>query len=217
MRCRPLPRIELEAGGRVFRKMNTPLPVAPTPTDILILHSSVDGHTRSICEYLQRRLAQCGALVSLHSLEEFVPAGHAPALVIIGASIRYGHHRPALRRLVEQHRDWLGARHSAFFSVCLTARKPGKDTPDGNAYVRTFLHRSTWQPDLAAVFAGKLDYARYSWPDRLMIQLIMRLTGGPTDPASCICYTDWQAVERFAEACLTLPHTSGDLPCTVQA
>lgn len=173
------------------------------PRSILILHSSVDGHTRSLCEHLAERFTASGVTTSLLPLQGFSPADHdEPELVVIGASIRYGHHRPALSRLLREHADWLARRRQAFFSVCLTARKPGKDSPEGNAYVRRFLKNTGWQPAPCAVFAGKLDYARYRPLDRLMIRLIMRLTGGPTDPATCVSYTDWQAVERFSRACL---------------
>ncbi|MEN3111594.1 menaquinone-dependent protoporphyrinogen IX dehydrogenase [Uliginosibacterium paludis] len=183
-------------------------PANHAPRSILILHSSIDGHTQAICERLQRTFHDKGINVTLLPLQDFSPAGHDPELVVIGASIRYGHHRPALARLLQQHVCWLARRRQAFFSVCLTARKPGKASPEGNAYVRRFLKNTGWQPEPCAVFAGKLDYARYRPLDRLMIRLIMHMTGGPTDPATCVSYTDWQAVEQFAQACLV----RGDTP-----
>ena len=60
------------------------------------------------------------------------------------------------------------------------------------------LFATGWAPREQAVFAGKLDYARYGVVDRLVIRLIMRLTGGPTDPSTCVDFTDWTAVEAFA-------------------
>ena len=53
-------------------------------------------------------------------------------------------------------------------------------------------------PALATAFAGRLDYRRYSWRDRQIIRFIMLLTKGPTDPATSIEYTSWQAVDDFA-------------------
>ena len=32
-----------------------------------------------------------------------------------------------------------------------------------------------------------------------MIRLIMWITGGPTDPATVVEFTDWQQVEAFAQ------------------
>jgi len=34
--------------------------------------------------------------------------------------------------------------------------------------------------------------------DRQLIRLIMWLTGGPTDPNTCVVYTSWPAVDAFA-------------------
>ena len=41
------------------------------------------------------------------------------------------------------------------------------------------------------MFAGALLYPRYKWIDRVMIQLIMKITGGETDTTKEIEYTDW--------------------------
>ena len=69
--------------------------------------------------------------------------------------------------------------------------KEGKDTPEGNVYVRKFLQRIKWTPAKVGVFAGALLYPRYKWIDRVMIQLIMKITGGETDSTKEIEYTDW--------------------------
>ena len=50
------------------------------------------------------------------------------------------------------------------------------------------------------MFAGKLDYPRYDFWDRIVIQLIMRITKGPTDPTTTVEYTDWQKVEEFGRS-----------------
>jgi menaquinone-dependent protoporphyrinogen oxidase len=99
---------------------------------------------------------------------------------------------------VERHRARLARRPSAFFSVNLVARKPGKDTAASNPYVRAFLRRTAWMPTEQAVFAGRVDYPRYRFVDRQVIRFIMWLTDGPTDPGVRIEYTDWAAVDAFA-------------------
>lgn len=166
----------------------------------LIVHSTVDGHTLTICRHIQRRLEALGHAVVLQSVDEALPVGCAGYdRVLVGASIRYGHHRPAVHAFVERHRDALGGGRAAFFSVCAVARKPGKDTPEGNPYLRKFLQRSGWRPALAVAFGGRIDYARYGPLDRTMIRFIMWLTHGPTDPGSAVEFTDWPAVDRFAD------------------
>ena len=45
---------------------------------------------------------------------------------------------------------------------------------------------------------ARLDYALYPWWDREIIRLIMRLTGGPTDPATSIDYAAPEAIDDVA-------------------
>jgi len=78
------------------------------------------------------------------------------------------------------------------------ARKPEKSSPQTNSYTRKFLMNSPWQPDRCAVFAGALRYPRYTWYDRIMIRLIMKMTGGETDTRKEVVYTDWSRVSEFA-------------------
>jgi menaquinone-dependent protoporphyrinogen oxidase len=80
----------------------------------------------------------------------------------------------------------------------VVARKPGKNTSQSNPYIRAFSSKTTWIPKLVEVFAGKIDYPRYKYIDRQVIRLIMWLTHGPTDPASCTDFTNWDNVDEFA-------------------
>jgi menaquinone-dependent protoporphyrinogen oxidase len=165
---------------------------------ILLLYQGVYGQTRKICERLQSELTALGDRAEVVPL----PSDGADATdfdaVVIGASIRNGKHNPAVFEFVRRHRDLLESKPSAFFSVNLVARKPAKNTPETNPYVKAFVARSPWKPALLGVFGGNLDYQRYRWSDRHIIRFIMTLTGGPTDPATNVEYTDWDEVRRFA-------------------
>jgi menaquinone-dependent protoporphyrinogen oxidase len=80
-----------------------------------------------------------------------------------------------------------------------TLSRASREThPQTNNYTRKFLLRSPWRPDECVVFAGALRYPRYRWFDRLMIRLIMKMTGGETDTRKEVVYTDWQQVTEFA-------------------
>ncbi|MDE2235616.1 MAG: menaquinone-dependent protoporphyrinogen IX dehydrogenase [Gammaproteobacteria bacterium] len=165
---------------------------------ILIVFSSVDGHTRSISEFIAARLRHAGHQVQVQSVDELPATPEDYDSLVVGASIRYGKYRPALLAFTQKHAGLLNSRPSAFFSVNLVARKPGRDTPATNPYVKKLLSQTRWRPAEAAVFAGKLDYPRYRPVDRWIIRLIMWMTGGPTAPASVRDFTDWQKVEAFA-------------------
>ena len=62
-----------------------------------------------------------------------------------------------------------------------------------------FLKLSKWNPDKKAVFAGKIDYPKYSFLDRQIIRLIMFITKGPTDTSKSYEFTDWSKVADFTE------------------
>ena len=119
--------------------------------------------------------------------------------IVIGASIRYGHFDPLLEQFIAKHYALFNQKHSAFFSVNLTARKANRRTPETNAYTRKLLARIQWQPDLVEVIAGALFYPRYTWFDRFMIRFIMKITGGETDTSKEVEYTNWQQVSKFAD------------------
>jgi menaquinone-dependent protoporphyrinogen oxidase len=165
---------------------------------ILILYSTTDGHTRRICERLQRVIEGHGHQVTLVDLE----AGpdfdlKAYDKLVIGARIRYGRHSPRVAEFVNRYRELLMDKPSAFFSVNIVARKPEKNRPETSPYVKKFLRQVSWRPTQAAVFAGKLDYPKYGFWDRTIIRFIMWMTRGPTDPTTVVEFTDWRQVDAF--------------------
>ena len=167
---------------------------------ILIIYSTTDGHTGKICRRLQERLRKQGHQVEIHDIADGPPDSlDTYEKIVIGASIRYGRHRPAVFDFIQRNKDLLERRSNAFFSVNIVARKPAKDKPETNPYMKRFLQISKWQPDRLAVFAGRLEYPRYHILDRSMIRFIMLITGGPTARDTVIEYTDWGRVDSFAD------------------
>lgn len=165
----------------------------------LITYWSGYGHTEKIARRLAGRLEASGDQVHCAAIDESGPDPAAFDRIVIGASIRNGRHKPPVYRYIQTHLQALHTRPGAFFSVNLVARKPGKNTPESNPYMKKFIAESPWKPDLLGVFAGNLDYSKYGFVDRNIIRLIMWMTGGPTDPSACVEYTDWAAVDRFAD------------------
>ena len=165
---------------------------------ILILYSTTDGHTKKICERLQQVIEQQAHQVTVVSVQ-YEPLVDLKAFdkIVIGASIRYGKHSPLIYQFIKRHAQLLDARPNAFFTVNIVARKPEKNRPETNPYMRQFLTKTSWRPRELAVFAGKINYPLYGFMDRFMIRLIMFMTKGPTDPKAVIEFTDWQQVETF--------------------
>lgn len=119
--------------------------------------------------------------------------------IVIGASIRYGKHRQYVTQFVNQNKQVLADKNTAFFSVNLVARKAEKSTATTSPYVIKFLQLTNWQPTAVDVFAGKLDYSKYGFFDTIMIKFIMKVTKGPTHSDKPIEFTDWQRVTDFAD------------------
>ena len=164
---------------------------------ILIIYSTTDGHTGSICERLQGIAADGNDV-------DVVPMAEQPAIdigpydkVVIGASIRYGKHQQEVFDFIERNRAALDSKPNAFFSVNVVARKPEKNTPETNPYLQKFLKKIDWQPANLAVFAGRIDYPRYGTFDRTMIRFILWMGKGPTDPTQTFEFTDWDKVDEF--------------------
>lgn len=162
-----------------------------------ILYSTVDGQTLKICNVLKEILIQKNNTVELFPIEDFDGKITVFDKFIIGSSIRYGKHNSQIIDFINKNKEVLNNTKNAFFSVNLVARKSDKNSPETNPYFIKFLKEIKWIPNKSAVFAGKLDYQKYSFSDRLMIQLIMWMTKGPTNPKTVIEYTDWNKVKEF--------------------
>ena len=166
-------------------------------TRTLVIYSSVDGQTLKIVKRITALMEGNCTLVDVDELQKIDFSQYDK--VLIGASIRYGNFRRNLLDFVNKHKIQLDLLPNAFFLVCLTARKPEKAIPENNAYMVKFNQLSQWQPCLKGVFAGALLYSRYNWWQTLIIQLIMKITGGSTDKEKDIELTDWSKVERFSQ------------------
>ena len=167
---------------------------------LLILYSTVDGHTKDICNYIYKKLkgrkkvsiisVEDSAYYDLNDFEE----------IVIGASVRYGYHRKNVYKFVQQNIEILDKVKTAFFSLNLTARKPEKSTPETNPYVIKFLKKVKWEPTVKEVFAGRLDYPSLDTLNKLAILFIMFITNGPKDTSKTYELTDWKKVDDLIKS-----------------
>jgi menaquinone-dependent protoporphyrinogen oxidase len=167
-------------------------------SSILIIYATTDGHTRKISQRLQQVIEQQNQQVKIVSINDEADVDLTLFdKIVIGASIRYGKHSPHIYQFIKKNQLILESKPNAFFSVNVVARKPEKCQPDTNPYLKKFLKQIAWKPKQLAVFAGKIDYPKYSFWDRSIIRLIMWITKGPTDPKTVKEFTNWQQVEAF--------------------
>jgi menaquinone-dependent protoporphyrinogen oxidase len=168
---------------------------------ILVIYSTTDGHTRRICERLRVGIERQGHAVTIVSVGDAVDSDlESFDKIVIGASIRYGKHHALVFDFIRRNQGVLESKPNAFFSVNVVARKPGKDRPETNPYLKKFLKQIAWRPKQLAVFAGRIDYPSYSFGDRMAIRLIMWMTNGPTERNAVVEFTDWAQVDAFGAA-----------------
>jgi menaquinone-dependent protoporphyrinogen oxidase len=176
-------------------------------TSVLVLYFSRDGHTARIARRIVASIAAAGGRGEMMELMEAEREGVAwdeYDVRVLGAPVLYGTYDKRVFEFVARHQAQLEARPSGFFNVSVVARVPEKATVEGNRYMQKFLQLSPWKPRNLKVFAGKVNYPVWPWHERLMIQLIMKYTQGPTDPTTVIDYTDWDDVAAYGRHLLTL-------------
>ncbi len=168
---------------------------------ILVVYASIHGQSARIAERLASRLRGAGHRVTLRAANaiELLWEIERHDAVLVGGSIRFGRHAPQLEALVRDRRADLESRPSAFFSVCLSAGGPGARPAAAQRYRDRFFERTGWQPNLSTSFGGACRYTRYNFAIRTIIRLIMTITGGDTDTSRDYEYTDWAAVDAFAD------------------
>ena len=164
----------------------------------LIIYSTTDGQTRKICGRIARA-SDSTDLFKIIPVEETQKENLSIFdNIIIGASIRYGKHNISVHNFIKKNKNILENKSTAFFTVNVVARKPDKNKPDTNPYMKKFLELSGWKPDKLGVFAGKIDYPKYGFFDKQIIRLIMLITKGPTDTSQTYEFTDWDKVKQFS-------------------
>jgi menaquinone-dependent protoporphyrinogen oxidase len=172
-------------------------------TRILVLYASTHGHTGKIAARIGEAIGPAAELRDIAAAAELEPRQYDA--VVVGASVHAGHHQKAVLEWARDHAGALNDLPSAFFSVCLTA---ADDTDEARrasqSYIDAALEKTGWRPRIARTFAGAIQYREYDMFTRLLIRLMMRHGGHPTDTSRDHDFTDWDAVDRFAEECAGL-------------
>lgn len=175
-------------------------------TSALVVYASTHGHTAKIARRMVERLREDGLHVRLHDVATVGEADlEAYDLVVAGGSVHAGHHQRELIDWAARHPTTLNGKPSAFFSVCL-AVADGSEASRAAAsdYLDDFEERTGWTPTRRTTFAGALQYREYDFMTRLAMRLMMAYGHHPTDIGHDYVYTDWAAVEAFADACAGL-------------
>lgn len=166
---------------------------------ILIIYSTIDWHTKKISDFLKNNLNDRNLQTEVVSIFNWFPDIKDYEKIIIASSIRYWHYHKKIKDFINENFEELNQKKTAFIWVNLVARKPNKNTSKTNVYTRKFLIKSPWNPTITHVCAWCLDYSKYVWYDKLMIQLIMKITWWPTSWDKPIEYTNWNELKVFSD------------------
>ena len=77
---------------------------------VLFIHSSVDGHTAKICDHMSKKFDQKFNTETIPLEKAQFKDLESNEVIIIGASIRYGNHRPLLYKFINQNEKILNQR-----------------------------------------------------------------------------------------------------------
>jgi menaquinone-dependent protoporphyrinogen oxidase len=171
---------------------------------ILVAYDTIEGQTEKIAQYIGRRAREQGHEVVVENIVGLSPEGVSEAYdgLIVGASIHVGRHSAQFVEFIEDRRMWLEGMPVAFFSVSLSASGDEAEREEAQGYVRALLRETGWQPQETATIGGGLRYRRYGFLKRLIMRRIARRSGRDVDTSKDHEYTNWEAVDRFAEGFL---------------
>jgi menaquinone-dependent protoporphyrinogen oxidase len=172
---------------------------------LLVAYATTHGQTAKVAERVAavaRRLGHEVDVVRLHGDADPTPIGYDA--VVIAGSVHVSRHQRELERWLNHHRATLGMCPTALLSVSLSA---ADDDDEARAHTREMIDRllddTGLVPNRTLAVAGALRYRQYDLPTRILMRLIARRHGAPTDLDTDVEFTDWAAVEQFAAAFLT--------------
>ncbi len=170
-----------------------------TDVRILVVFHSDEGHTTEVAARIAARLHDGGAGTDLRSAED-APDPDGYDGVVLGDSVHHERHSKDLLHYAGEHRRGLESRPSALFQVSLTSatHDPAHDLL-AHEMVQKVAEKTNWEPDLVGLFAGALAYTRYGWFRRRATRHLAEHGGLDTDTTTDHDYTDWDAVDAFAD------------------
>jgi menaquinone-dependent protoporphyrinogen oxidase len=178
---------------------------------ILVFYATREGHTCRIAERVADRIHARGLAVQIRSVgndKARIDLDQCSA-VILAASVHQGKHEPEMVGFVKRHFRQLQSLPSAFLSASLsqagaeridaTPEEHTRFKSDVQNMLNAFFQETHWHPDRVVPVAGALMYRKYNWVVRRIMKRIAKASGGSTDTTRNHDYTNWSALDRFAE------------------
>lgn len=155
---------------------------------ILVTYATRAGATAEIAAEIGSTLSQRGFLVDLKPVKEIQTLDGYQA-VLMGSAVRMGNWLPEMVDFVKANRQTLDTLPVALFTVhLLNLEEDEASRAARQAYVRSvrpLLHQAE-----EVYFAGRMDFSRLSFLDRMVAKLVKAVE---TDRR------DWNAIRAWAE------------------
>ena len=164
----------------------------------LVIYGTAYGQTQRIARRVVEHLTSRGHGVCMYkgdALPQHLRLYDYDA-VVVAASIIRGRHQRYIRDFARRHREQLNRTRSAFISVSGAAQGSREQA---RRYIDEFVQETGWNPRFPASFAGSMAYTQYGPLLRWITKFMSKRRGGPIDTSRDHEFTDWQAVDRFAE------------------
>ncbi len=153
----------------------------------LVTYASKAGSTGEVAKAIAQVLAGRGAAVDVTPVEAVSNIQDYQA-VIIGSAIRMGSWLRAATRFVETHQPDLSRIPTAYFSCGLGLREENEKNR-AEALATMDPVRGMVKPVAMGAFAGKMDYSKLSFLDRMIIKAV----GGSEGD-----FRPWEAIRAWA-------------------
>ncbi|MEM9588935.1 MAG: flavodoxin domain-containing protein [Planctomycetota bacterium] len=169
----------------------------------LIVFSTHEGHTEKIADHMATRLRLKGIPADRYNTSdpdaEAVDMGKYDA-IIVGSSMHYSHYDQNLAEYLRRYQGTLRQIPSAFYSVSLGILSDNKSEQDEIRKITSaYLEETGWDPTMRRHFAGALNYSKYGWFKRHMMQWVVSRAGSKTNPKYDYEFTDWHKVDEFVD------------------
>ena len=164
----------------------------------LIVYATTEGQTRKIAHFIEKCIKELGHTATIADASDNPPPPNEYDAVLIGASIHMHKYQTPVVHYVKRNVAVLNKLPSAFFSVCLAvASDLEEEHKEAEKITAEFLEQAGWKPLMATQIAGALKYLEYDFFKRLVMKMIAKKEGRPTDTSQDYEYTNWDEVKKF--------------------
>jgi menaquinone-dependent protoporphyrinogen oxidase len=163
---------------------------------VLVAYASRCGSTGGVAERIGQVLCEMGARAEVKLVDHVTRLDSYQALVV-GSAIRSDRWLPEAVEFLKANRASVDRVPVALFLTCLTMSRPSDENKEkARTYLDSLIQAVPGlRPVETGCFAGVLDYAKLSWPMRIIMRQKMRDKGIEEGD-----YRDWSLIRAWAAA-----------------